>query len=100
MRQEAFAVTLMSASGGRVPRAAISQTDGVIVADPPTSASSPLVSVSGIAGPPLTAVPARLALILYARSMPAGQQLTLPTAAAALRDEADGATRAESRPLA
>jgi DNA-binding LacI/PurR family transcriptional regulator len=34
MRQEAFAVTLLSASGGRVPRAAISQIDGVIVADP------------------------------------------------------------------
>jgi DNA-binding LacI/PurR family transcriptional regulator len=34
MRQEGFAVTLMSAAGGRVTRTAISQVDGVIVADP------------------------------------------------------------------
>src|SRR5712691_2300329 len=34
LRQEGFAVTLLSASAGKVPRTAMSQIDGVIVADP------------------------------------------------------------------
>src|SRR6266852_4517532 len=34
MRQEGFAVTLLSASAGRVSRTTMSQIDGVIVADP------------------------------------------------------------------
>jgi DNA-binding LacI/PurR family transcriptional regulator len=34
MRQEAFAVTLLSASAGKVPTTAISHVDGVIIADP------------------------------------------------------------------